>query len=99
MYRVDVSPISAPRPTAPRAAARKMSFKDKHALETLPARLAALQVDVARHQSALSDPNLYARDPARFRVATAALSAAEAALAEAEEQWLTLELLREELEA
>ena len=66
---------------------------------TSTARLAALQADVARYQSALSDPNLYARDPARFRVATAALSAAEAALAEAEEQWLTLELLREELEA
>jgi ATP-binding cassette subfamily F protein uup len=34
----------------------------------------------------------------RFAEATKALEAAQAELAEAEEQWLTLEMLREELE-
>ena len=78
-------------------AARKMSYKDKHALETLPARMEALQAEIARHRAALADPDLYGRDPGRFGRVGAALGAAEAALAEAEERWLTLELLREEL--
>ena len=80
-----------------RTASRKMSFKDKHALEMLPTRLAALQAEIARHQAILADSNLYSRDPARFRTMSSALSASETALAEAEEQWLSLELLREEL--
>jgi ATP-binding cassette subfamily F protein uup len=77
---------------------RKMTFKDRHALETLPARIAGLQKDIARLAAVLADPDLYARDPARFRQATAALGTAQAGLAAAEEQWLTLEMLREELE-
>ena len=86
------------RQAAPRGTSRKMSFKDKHALELLPSRLAALHAEAARHRSSLEDPHLYSRDPARFHTVTSALSASEAALAEAEEQWLALELLREELE-
>ena len=89
---------ASPRQAAPRNTSRKLSFKDKHALELLPTRLTALQAEIARHQATLADPNLYSRDPARFRTATSALSASEAALVEAEEQWLALELLREELE-
>ncbi len=75
-----------------------MTFKDRHALETLPARIAMLQADVAKLTSALEDPDLYTRDPARFATTTASLEAARGALASAEEQWLELEMLREELE-
>jgi ATP-binding cassette subfamily F protein uup len=77
---------------------RRLSFKDKHALETLPTRIAALQADVARLTTLLADPDLYARSATRFADATQALTTAQDALASAEEQWLTLELLREELE-
>ena len=38
------------------------------------------------------------RDPAKFGEILAAFAAAEAALAEAEENWLNLEILREETE-
>ena len=48
--------------------------------------------------SRLADPDLYARDPARFGAMTKALGVAQAALAAAEERWLTLEMLREEIE-
>src|SRR5262249_57827151 len=44
----------------------------------------------------LGDAGLYARDPAKFATAAAALSKAEAELKEAEEEWLRLEMLREE---
>ena len=77
---------------------RRMTFKDRHALETLPARIATLQGDVERLSAALADADLYARDPARFSATTMALEAAQTELAAAEERWLTLEMLREELE-
>jgi ATP-binding cassette subfamily F protein uup len=82
----------------PKAAARKLSFKDKHALETLPGRIAALETEIARLNAVLADADLYSRQPARFSEATRALDTAQAALAVAEEQWLVLEMLREELE-
>jgi ATP-binding cassette subfamily F protein uup len=77
---------------------RKMSFKDKHALETLPARMAELEREVFRLNAVLGDGDLYARQPAKFAEATKALDAAQVSLANAEEQWLALELLREGLE-
>jgi len=77
---------------------KKLSFKDKHALETLPARMADFEREVARLNRVLSDPNLYTRQPAKFAETTKALDAATAALAKAEEQWLALELQREALE-
>jgi ABC transport system ATP-binding/permease protein len=99
-----VQPATRSRPTAearPRQAAsppRRMTFKDRHALETLPARIAALQSEVAGLGGLLADPDLYARDAARFGAMTTALGHAQEALAAAEEQWLTLEMLREEIE-
>ncbi|HVC62695.1 MAG TPA: ABC-F family ATP-binding cassette domain-containing protein [Acetobacteraceae bacterium] len=77
---------------------RRMTFKDRHALDTLPARIAGLQAEIARLGAVLADPDLYARGAARFAATTQALAAAQEALASAEEQWLTLEMLRETLE-
>jgi ATP-binding cassette subfamily F protein uup len=84
---------------AARAPSRKMSFKDKHALETLPARIADLEKEIGRLHRVLSDGNLYARHPAKFADATRALEALQGELAKAEEQWLALEMMREALEA
>jgi ATP-binding cassette subfamily F protein uup len=83
--------------TQPRVNTKRMTFKDRHALETLPARIAAQEADVAKMTAMLEDPDLYTRDPARFAATTASLEAARRALASAEEQWLELEMLREEL--
>jgi ATP-binding cassette subfamily F protein uup len=89
----------AAEPAKPLAARRRrMSFKDRHALEALPDRIAELQEGVSRLNEKLADPALYARDPARFGETTTALAAAQQALAAAEEQWMTLEMLREEIE-
>ncbi|MEJ0017007.1 MAG: ABC-F family ATP-binding cassette domain-containing protein [Acetobacteraceae bacterium] len=90
---------SEARPPLPQPVrARRMTFKDRHALETLPKRIAALQAEAAALSARLADPDLYSRDPARFAATTAGLNAAQEALAAAEEQWLTLEILREEIE-
>jgi ABC transport system ATP-binding/permease protein len=94
---------AAPKPAAaaapPPPARKRLSFKQQHALETLPDRMATLQTEIDQLRTALAAPDLYARDKARFERFTAALTEKEAALAAAEEEWLELELLREEIEA
>ena len=80
------------------AAKRKLSFKEKHALETLPGAIAKLAAEIAALQGKLAAPDLYARDPKGFAAAGARLAAAEAEHAAAEEQWLELEIRREELD-
>ena len=92
------APKSPPRPAAA-APRRKLSFKQQHALESLPARMEALQGEIAALRTALAAPDLFARDRARFDRFNAALTAKEAELAAAEEEWLELELLREEIES
>jgi ATP-binding cassette subfamily F protein uup len=77
---------------------RKMSFKEKHALETLPKTINTLEDEIKAINAALADPKLYSRDPAAFAAKSKALMEAEAKRAAAEEQWLELEVLREELE-
>ena len=57
-----------------------------------------MQARIEALNAPLADPDLYARDPARFTATTAALAAARDELSAAEEQWLTLEMLREEIE-
>ncbi|HYI29890.1 MAG TPA: ATP-binding cassette domain-containing protein, partial [Bradyrhizobium sp.] len=80
------------------AARRKLNFKDKHALETLPKTIANLQAEIAKQQRHLDDPNLYKKDRKKFDLCSAALSAAQKELEAAEERWLELEMMREEIE-
>ena len=86
---------AAPQPAQPR---RKLSFKDKHALETLPGEMDALRAEIAAFQARLEDATLYARDPKTFEKTTAELAAAQEALTGMEDRWLELEMLREEIE-
>jgi ATP-binding cassette subfamily F protein uup len=79
-------------------AKRRLSFKEKHALETLPKRMDELRAVMTRLQALLADHELYNREPAKFASASAAFAKAEAELAQAEEDWLALEILREEIE-
>jgi len=81
----------------PRPARRRMSFKDKHALETFPKTIATLQAEASKLQAKLDDPKFYGRNRAAFEKVTAALGELQQKIAVAEEQWLELELLREEL--
>ena len=87
-----------PAPAAPPAPKVKLSFKQKHALETLPIEIAKLDDERARLNALLADPALYVRDPQGFADASARLAAAEAAKAKAEDAWLELEMLREDIE-
>ena len=74
-----------------------MSFKDKHALETLPQQIAEMQSKAKTLQVRLGDPQFYQRDRAAFESASAELGSLHRDIAAAEERWLALELEREAL--
>ncbi len=78
-------------------AKRKLSFKEKHALETLPARMDALQAELKLLEVKLADTMLFTRDPKLFEKTSMRHAAAADELATAEENWLELEILKDSL--
>ncbi len=90
---------TAPSPAAAPAPKRKLSFNEKHALETLPKTIAKLEAEIASLQKQLDDPQLYAKDRAKFDKVSAAMAKAHDELHAAEQRWLELEMLREEIES
>jgi len=87
-----------PQTTSHPATRQKLSFKQKHALETLPREMAKLEAEITRLNGLLADGSLYARDPQKFTDTGTALEKAQAALGKAEDEWLELEALREQIE-
>jgi ATP-binding cassette subfamily F protein uup len=77
---------------------RRLNFNEKHALETLPKAIAKLQAEIAKQQRILDDPDLYKKNRKKFDSASDALTKAQKELQEAEDKWLELEVLREEIE-
>ncbi len=92
--------VARPAPPARRGPEprKRLSFAEQHALKTSPARIAALNEEIRRLEQLLADPDFYASDRAGFTAAGAALARAQGELAAAEEEWLRLELLREEIQ-
>ena len=93
----DRRPAASPQAEAPKQK-RKLSFNEKHALENLPAEMERLRGIRDKAQAILADPDLFTREPKKFEQASAALTKIETDLAAAEDRWLELEMLREELE-
>jgi ATP-binding cassette subfamily F protein uup len=76
----------------------RLTFKDKHALETLPAHITKLTAEISDFEVRIADPDLYNRDPTAFAAVTAGLDKSRTELAAVEEQWLELEIKRETVE-
>ncbi|MEP4035618.1 ATP-binding cassette domain-containing protein [Pseudophaeobacter sp.] len=72
-------------------AQEKLSFKEKHRLEALPAEMERLEQEIAKLQELMADPDLFTREPVKFKKATEALVERQEKLAAAEEEWLELE--------
>src|SRR5215213_5815767 len=83
---------------AVKAPKRRLSFHERHALDTLPKTIASLQARIDAAHARLDDPTLYARDRKAFDAESASLAAAQSELVAAEERWLELEILRDEIE-
>src|SRR6202034_1190707 len=92
--RKKTAPAGAPS-SAPK---RRLNFNEKHALETLPKTIAKLQAEIAKQQRHLDDPDLYKKDRKKFDQTSDALTKAQKELQDAEDKWLELEVLREEIE-
>ncbi len=82
---------------APQQAKRKLSYKDQRDLDELPQRIAEIEAAMARVEAALHDPTLYARDAARFAALTRELDSHRADKAAAEDRWLLVAEMAEEL--
>ena len=104
---VSRSPGAGTRPEADRtepkqarrpAGQRRLSFNQQHALKTLPDTIARLEIQIGVLREILSDPALYTRDRKSFDKASIELAAAQSELTAAEDQWLEIEMLRDEIE-
>jgi ATP-binding cassette subfamily F protein uup len=107
-YGLTGQPVAAPpaktdrpiiRRTGRPPARRKLGFNEKRALEMLPRRMDALRNEFDGLEKKLADADLAVRQPVAFQAAMARYGEIREALQKAEDEWLALEFLREELES
>ncbi|MCK0068768.1 ATP-binding cassette domain-containing protein [Kordiimonas laminariae] len=82
---------------APKKKATKLSYKDQRELDNLPAEVESMSFQIAEMEAQLADPNLYAKDPAKFSQISKELEAKRELLDEKEMRWLELEELKDSL--
>ncbi|MGC4392351.1 MULTISPECIES: ABC-F family ATP-binding cassette domain-containing protein [unclassified Agrobacterium] len=82
----------------PSKAKGKLSFKQKFALENLPKEMEKAQSEIAKREQRMADPQLFTKDPAAFNTLAQEMTKLREKLETMEEEWLELEMLREELE-
>ena len=68
-----------------------LTFTEKHRLEALPGEIERLEAEIAKLEGLMADPELFTREPVKFKKATEALVQRQDKLAAAEEEWLLLE--------
>jgi ABC transport system ATP-binding/permease protein len=91
--------VDCKNPQAAKAPVRsaKLSYKDQRDFDLLPKRIEAIDSEIAAAELEMSDPALYARKPERFAELTAQCEALRAEKVVAEERWLELAMLVEEM--
>ncbi len=97
-HAVEVKPKATPKPVATTSTAERWSSKDQRALDQVADRMTTLEAEIKTIETALADPNLYARDPGKFEKASVLLAGKKADLETAELKWLELEDRRTSLE-
>ena len=85
-------------PAAESKGKSKLSYKQKFALENLPKEMEKAEKEIAAREAKMADPALFTKDPATFNRLAAEMEKLRASLTRMEEEWLELEMLREELE-
>jgi ABC transport system ATP-binding/permease protein len=87
------APAPGPRPTP----GNKLSYKDQRDYDRLPGEIERLQAQVTADEEALSDPDLYTRNPDRFAAITERIARHRADIEAAELRWLEVAELAEAL--
>ncbi|MCP5322770.1 MAG: ABC-F family ATP-binding cassette domain-containing protein [Candidatus Paracaedibacteraceae bacterium] len=77
---------------------RVFGFKQQHQLKELGEVMETLKKQIIRCEDELADPALFQKDAEKFHKLSEKLNHCQTKLLEAEEQWLELELLKEEAE-
>ncbi|HEY6918181.1 MAG TPA: ATP-binding cassette domain-containing protein [Tabrizicola sp.] len=67
-----------------------LSFTERKRLDDLPGVIGKLEAEIAKLSELLADPDLFTREPVKFRKATEALAERQTALSAAETEWLDL---------
>ncbi|HZG30434.1 MAG TPA: ABC-F family ATP-binding cassette domain-containing protein [Ensifer sp.] len=88
----------APAAAAPEKAKGKLSYKQKFALENLPKQMDEAEKKALKLEEKMADASFFTKDPAGFSKTAAELEKLRNQIASWEEEWLELEMLREELE-
>ncbi|NUT01684.1 MAG: ATP-binding cassette domain-containing protein, partial [Sphingomonas sp.] len=87
-------PAAEDRRSAP---AVKLSYKDQRDLDRLPGEIEKLEAEIAAVEDVLADPDLYTRDPKRFSELSDTAAKLRADRHAAEERWLEVAEMAEEL--
>ena len=80
-----------PKPAADPDKPKKLSFKEKRLLESLPGRIAELESEQEALQQQINDPDFFTRPHEETTAVTARLEALENELLETYDQWETLD--------
>jgi len=78
-------------------ASRKLSYKDQRDYDRLPDEIERLEAEVAAYEAALSDPDLYTRNPDRFAALTERIARNRTEIEAAELRWLEVAEMAEAL--
>ncbi len=89
------APVAGQKRPARNAA--RLTFAQQNRLDNLPAEIDRLGVEIAKLEAFLSGPEVFTREPVKFRKASEGLTERQQRLAMAEEEWLKLEGMREAL--
>ncbi len=84
------------KPKGPRT--DRLSYKDVHALETLPKEIDALEAAIAKNELRLTDMDFFAKDPAAYQGVADKIAQDKQTLADKEEAWLEVEMKKEALD-
>jgi ATP-binding cassette subfamily F protein uup len=95
--KAKAAPTATSSNEAPKAKG-KLSFKQKFALENLPKEMEKLEAEIAKREAKMADPNFFTKDPAGFNKLAGELETFRNKITALEEEWLELEMLREEIE-
>ncbi|PIV75890.1 MAG: elongation factor 3 [Rhodobacteraceae bacterium CG17_big_fil_post_rev_8_21_14_2_50_65_11] len=83
------APAAQDKPAA--KAPPALSYTERHRLEKLPALIERLEAEIGKLEELLADPDLFTREPVKFRKASEALSERQEKLSASEQEWLALE--------
>ncbi len=82
---------AAPAAAATTAAKRKLSYKDQRELEQLPARIEALETEIAQRTQAMNEPKFFQRDSSAVMADQQLLATRQTELEAAYARWQVLE--------